>query len=212
MATLSNPPQTYEPRRPAPVRSALPQRSALAALTPNNVGQLRRLNAVLFPVRFSERWYRDVLGRDVQLINRFVLFNDIPVGNICCRFERLDGGKKVAVYIMTLGVLAPYRRLGLASKLIAHLLSVAGVGDTVDLVDPNAPAPTPVKGKDGKETKPDPVTEQLVVESIYLHVQTGNDEAKAFYEKHGFKETKRVEDYYRANIEPRSAWLLERRD
>jgi hypothetical protein len=71
MATLSNPPQTYEPRRPAPVRSALPQRSALAALTPNNVGQLRRLNAVLFPVRFSERWYRDVLGRDVQLINRF---------------------------------------------------------------------------------------------------------------------------------------------
>ena len=134
------------------------------------------------------------------------------MGNICCRFERLDGGKKVAVYIMTLGVLAPYRRLGLASKLIAHLLSVAGVGDTVDLVDPTAPAPTPVKGKDGKETKPDPVTEQLVVESIYLHVQTGNDEAKAFYEKHGFKETKRVEDYYRANVEPRSAWLLERRD
>lgn len=71
MATLSTPPPTYAPRRPAPVRSALPQRSALSALTPNNVGQLRRLNAVLFPVRFSERWYRDVLGQDGGIVNRF---------------------------------------------------------------------------------------------------------------------------------------------
>lgn len=43
------------------------------------------------------------------------LFNDIPVGNICCRFEN-DGKDSVKLYIMTLGCLAPYRRLGIASK------------------------------------------------------------------------------------------------
>ena len=37
-------------------------------------------------------------------------FNDIVVGGVCCRVE-IEGEQK-RLYIMTLGVLAPYRRLG----------------------------------------------------------------------------------------------------
>lgn len=43
------------------------------------------------------------------------LFNDIPVANVCCRFEH-DGRDSVKLYIMTLGTLAPYRSLGIATK------------------------------------------------------------------------------------------------
>jgi hypothetical protein len=43
------------------------------------------------------------------------LFNDIPVGNVCCKFEKEDKDT-VKLYIMTLGCLAPYRRLGIATK------------------------------------------------------------------------------------------------
>lgn len=44
---------------------------------------------------------------------------------------------------------------------------------------------------------------------IYLHVQVSNEDAKRFYERHGFKEVGVHENYYK-KITPRDAWILER--
>lgn len=42
---------------------------------------------------------------------------------------------------------------------------------------------------------------------LELHVQTGNDDAIKFYEKHGYKNIELVEDYYK-KVKPASAHRL----
>ncbi|ORY01927.1 N-acetyltransferase 13, isoform CRA_c [Basidiobolus meristosporus CBS 931.73] len=91
----------------------------LGEVTLNNLGQLRRLNSILFPVHYSEKFYKDVL--DVGEFAKLVYYNDACVGAVCCRKENTDGGM-VKIYIMTLGILAPYRKLGLGSTLLEHIL------------------------------------------------------------------------------------------
>ncbi|CAA2933524.1 N-alpha-acetyltransferase 50 [Olea europaea subsp. europaea] len=50
-------------------------------------------------------------------------YNDICVGSIACRLEKKEGGA-IRVYIMTLGVLAPYRGLGIGTKLVSYVLDL----------------------------------------------------------------------------------------
>jgi len=98
---------------------------------------------------------------------------------------------------MTLGVLGPYRRYGIGThkkgflvlmfvgtKLLDHILSQAQ----------NQTRTTP--------TQP--------VKTLYLHVQTTNQEAVDWYTKRGFIIEQTIEGYYR-NIEDRDAHILVRK-
>ena len=45
------------------------------------------------------------------LFSLLAYYNDIVVGAVCCRIDQAEDARRL--YIMTLGCLAPYRRLGI---------------------------------------------------------------------------------------------------
>lgn len=47
-------------------------------------------------------------------------YNDVVVGGVCCRIDLSEGQRRL--YIMTLGCLAPYRRLGIGRLMLDHVL------------------------------------------------------------------------------------------
>jgi len=134
-------------------------------LTQNNLGTVRKLNSVLFPIKYSEKFYSEILLPEVEDFCKLIYYNDIPVGTICCRIETKDSINHL--YLLTMGVLAPYRSLGIGSYTLDVILRAAA---------------THTKPKIGR---------------IYLHVQVSNDSAKQFYDRHGFKENGIDEGYYK---------------
>ena len=178
-----------------------PIKFQLGEINKANLGALRELNKVSFPIKYAESFYSDLL-LNIDF-SRYCFVADVIVGAVCCRLqsideengagepflvaddppERLEAQQKLVddactpkqLYIMTLSCLPAYRRRGLASSLLNFVLE--GVK----------------KRKDVKE--------------IGLHVQVTNEEAIAFYEKHGFHKKKEIPDYYTA-IQPTAAYYL----
>jgi len=100
----------------------------LGDITPHNIKLLKKVNQVVFPVVYHDNFYKDVL--EAGELAKLAFFNDIVVGAVCCRVdvERVGadaaGSGKKKLYIMTLGCLAPYRRLGVGSKMVEHVLNI----------------------------------------------------------------------------------------
>ncbi|KAI5123674.1 hypothetical protein M0805_001703 [Coniferiporia weirii] len=156
------PPRERERER---ARERPAERTSFFSVNSNNLGTVRVLNSTLFPVKYSERFYRDILLPDVEEFCKLVYLNDVPVGTICCRLEKQ--GDETKLYLMTMGVLAPYRSRNIGAKSLQHVLDAARAS-----------------------AKPK-------IASIYLHVQVSNADARRFYERHGFVETGRAVDYYK---------------
>lgn len=133
----------------------------------NNINSLKKLNNVCLPVNYSKKFYEAVLDTQEDL-TKFAYVKGIPVGAICCRIEvdEKDASSR-KLYIMTLVVLAAYRRQGIASRLLRSALEA-----TVKKITPS-------------------------VSSVYLHMQTTNTTAIKFYETFGFSIERTIENYYK---------------
>lgn len=118
---------------PSPPMAAPALKVSFIGITKDNVGQLRELNRAVFPVSYSPKFYEDVIKPGVKDVVRLAFHNSALVGAICCRFEEGEGGKR-RVYIMTLGVLAPYRSLGVGSRLLRSVMKrVRTLGDVSEV-------------------------------------------------------------------------------
>jgi N-alpha-acetyltransferase 50 len=162
--------------------------ASLSAVTVQNVGSLKVLNAKLFPVAYKEPFYKDILANHLET-SRMVFYSDVLVGNVCCRVEAIPdvsfcifflGGSGChscltplrrqdadasRVYIMTLGVLRPYRRLGIGQTALEYVLN-------------------------------DVCKSSSNIKAVRLHVQSSNEEAIAFYKKAGFESVETIPGYY----------------
>ena len=148
----------------------------------SNVFQLRQLNEAVFPVRYKEKFYRDVLTYPDSL-NKLVYLFDVVCAAYCCRIEPCRGVGETGsrCYIMTLGVLAPYRGRKLGSWMLDNILKTLASSGAPEFAD---------------------------VRYACLHVHTANEDGLSFYKKHGF-EVKGTEDEYYKDIQPRSAHFLQ---
>ncbi|CAH1262520.1 NAA50 [Branchiostoma lanceolatum] len=96
------------------------QHIELGDVTPHNIKQLKRLNQVVFPVSYNDKFYKDVL--EVGELAKLAYYNDIVVGAVCCRVDQTEESRRL--YIMTLGCLAPYRRLRIGTVMLNHVLKI----------------------------------------------------------------------------------------
>lgn len=96
-------------------------RIELGDITKHNIKLMRRLNQAIFPVNYNEKFYKDVL--EAGELAKLAFFNDVVVGAVCCRMEQVDNERRL--YIMTLGCLFTYRRLGIGTTMLKHVLDYA---------------------------------------------------------------------------------------
>jgi len=72
------------------------------------------------------------------------LYSDFVIGAICCRLEKTAAAANSArLYIMTLGVFAPYRRRKVGARLLDHIMTAAAADSTVDDVYLHVQVPCP---------------------------------------------------------------------
>jgi ribosomal protein S18 acetylase RimI-like enzyme len=162
--------------------SGVEPKVGFADVTEKNIELVRILNTAMFPVKYRESFYEQLLAPGRQKLSVLALYGyDIVCGAICCRVEPPKAGVDAPgsgdkLYIMTLAVLDAYQRLGIASQLVAEMLARV------------------------QKTWP-------TVARVYLHVQTSNERAIAFYTKLGFKVDRKLEGYYQ-RISPPDAFIL----
>eukprot|EP01023_Acetabularia_acetabulum_P028599 TRINITY_DN26_c0_g2_i1.p1 TRINITY_DN26_c0_g2~~TRINITY_DN26_c0_g2_i1.p1 ORF type:complete len:190 (-),score=18.07 TRINITY_DN26_c0_g2_i1:215-748(-) len=90
-------------------------------LRDKNLQQLKVLNEAILPITYSDKVYQDCLAYGD--VTQLAYHNDVLIGAIACRLEKQ--GNSVKLYIMTLGVLGPYRNMGVGRRLLQRCLRKA---------------------------------------------------------------------------------------
>lgn len=98
----------------------------------DNVAQLRQLNLAIFPIKYPEVIYKQCLLSGP--VSQLAFCGDKLIGGIACRLEARKDGPGARLHIMTLGVLAGYRSMGLGSLLVQRTLCQArDMGEVYDV-------------------------------------------------------------------------------
>lgn len=172
-------------------------RICLDAVTEHNVKQFKKINISILPVQYNDTFYKQVVASEIHCC-QLAYFNDLVVGGMCFRLEDsseseigVNRGKQTEADIKNV-VDAPRKRLYIMTLGTLTPYRNYGVGsELLKFIIQRA--------KDYGD-----------VDGIYLHVQTNNEAAKNFYEKHNFQvenDGQIIKDYY-ARVEPRDAFLL----
>mmetsp|Transcript_15458 Transcript_15458/g.13990 ORF Transcript_15458/g.13990 Transcript_15458/m.13990 type:complete len:169 (-) Transcript_15458:2-508(-) len=98
----------------------------IGGITSANVQQLKTINTSTLPVRYTDKFYYQLISNGNSDYMKFAIWNGFTVGAICGRLESPDeNSTNKRLYIMTLNVLPAYRRRGIATNLLKHLLNQA---------------------------------------------------------------------------------------
>ena len=116
----------------------LPPNVHIEPVTSSTIASYRRLITLLLPIRYPDKFYKDsVANNPTSSLARVAIWHEENarvdhqttgqnvVGGIQCRLEDVPStptGERV-LYIQTIGVLAPYRQLGIATQLLDEVVA-----------------------------------------------------------------------------------------
>ncbi|KAI6228573.1 N-alpha-acetyltransferase 50 isoform X2 [Aphelenchoides fujianensis] len=103
----------------------------LGDVTPHNWKETKQLEEAIFSRAHDGRLY--TRKADGEALAKVVHFNDHPVGLILCSLRTTNGRKQL--HIHAIGVLAPYRRFGLAGMLMNSAFGFCDEDRTIKCVD-----------------------------------------------------------------------------
>ncbi|KAJ4416295.1 hypothetical protein N0V82_006825 [Gnomoniopsis sp. IMI 355080] len=233
-ATPAAPPPPPAPApapQPAPLaQSILPSLSSLptTVLSPHpsativpvteaHISALRRINALLLPVNYTDAFYRAILDPAVSgLFSRSILWQQAPtdapkvIGGLICRLDPSPFHPSTGAYDSSLAKssaksVAPPRvgqHHALYIQSLVLLAPYRGLGLVTAALEGIAEAVAQATRESGGDT--------LRIDWVYAHVWTQNEEGLAWYERRGFERDGVLEQYY-WKLQPDSAWVLKRR-
>jgi ribosomal protein S18 acetylase RimI-like enzyme len=98
----------------------------ISEVTPANIQQLKSINIATLPVRYTDKFYRDLLTENSPEFMKFASWNGFCIGAVCARIENHETIEDAfKLYFMTINVLPTYRRRGIATFLLNHVMDEA---------------------------------------------------------------------------------------
>ncbi|KAK8016136.1 hypothetical protein PG993_014325 [Apiospora rasikravindrae] len=171
----------------------------ISPILPSHIPSLRRITARLLPVRYSDSFYAALSDPDSSgAFSRVLLWTDendasnnkpTVIGGLVCRPEKLYQPRPDepfvdaipnALYIQSLVLNEPYRRLGLAGALLNEVCGLAA--------------------RDSR----------WACRTVTAHVWTQNSEGMAWYVARGFSRIDPPVDAYYRMLTPNDAWIVRR--
>ncbi|CEL52444.1 putative N-acetyltransferase san OS=Drosophila melanogaster GN=san PE=1 SV=1 [Rhizoctonia solani AG-1 IB] len=202
---------------PVPIASpvvTLSERLSFVSLSPDNLDILKSLNAEIFPVPYPDAYYAAVVKPELARFCKLIYLDGSPVGQATCSLKPSERVGEARIYGMLMGVLPPYRSLGIGSYAGQHLLdAIAAHNSYVRALQVIGPI-TPPALSEGQPDDPLRTLATLPITSIFMHVHVLNTGARRLYERYGFTERKRLENFYRRkgpdDTAIKDAWVFER--
>ena len=74
-------------------KSSIYERIDLGDVTPHNINLLKKVNHVVFPIVYHDKFYKDVL--EAGELAKLAYYNDVVVGAVCCRIGKNHSVSKV---------------------------------------------------------------------------------------------------------------------
>lgn len=98
----------------------------IANITPANIQQLKSINIATLPVRYTDKFYNDLLVQWGSEYMQYAIWHGFNIAAVCARVEKHDVKEGFSrLYIMTINVLPAYRRKKIASRLLNYVLDLA---------------------------------------------------------------------------------------
>ncbi|KAG8748723.1 hypothetical protein FRC10_000114 [Ceratobasidium sp. 414] len=158
-----------------------------ASVTPENVEILKALNSQLFPVPYPDAYYAATMRSELARFCMLIYLDNLPIGQVTCTFKPSERDAETKLYWMLMGVLPEY----LVSD---DSLKSVGVGELKDDIIATL--------------------SKYPISSLFMHVHVLNMGARRLYERFGFTETRRIENFYRwkspEDTTIKDAWLFEK--